>query len=340
MLYKFDEQWNGTVIAEAREEDMVPYLNLRFPASDVPKQARELYFSNPYRIIPDVNYKPATLIPIVNPITYNFTDLSDCILRSVPNVHIEYLNNMNVGASMSTPIIKNNKLWGLISCHHKTSKFLSFEMRSAFELLSNIIAAQLAAKESEGILIYSSKLKDIYSNIITQMYAAEDFRTGLFDTNPNLLDLLNLSGAVVVLDGEYMDKGKTPDLNDIKDLIRWLQRQNIDKVFATSELPRLFQKFENNKDIASGLIAIPISAKRGDFILGFRGEVIKTVQWGGDPNQAINFEPDGKNYHPRNSFAVWKETVRHTSMPWQQHEIEIAETLRTATLELILAERY
>jgi light-regulated signal transduction histidine kinase (bacteriophytochrome) len=121
MIYQFDYLWNGTVIAEARENDLEPYYGLRFPASDVPRQTRELYYRNPYRLIPDRDFAPVRLRPVVNPLTRAFTDLSESTLRGVPNVHVEYLRNMDVMASMSTPIIIDNRLWGLISCHHKTA---------------------------------------------------------------------------------------------------------------------------------------------------------------------------------------------------------------------------
>ncbi|RYG00256.1 MAG: GAF domain-containing protein, partial [Chitinophagaceae bacterium] len=121
MIYQFDNEWNGHVLAEESEPDMESYLGFTFPASDIPKQARDLYLKNSYRFIPDRNYEPIKIYPVLNPDTQSFIDLSDCNVRGVSAVHIEYLKNMNVVASMSTRIIKDNKLWGLIACHHKTA---------------------------------------------------------------------------------------------------------------------------------------------------------------------------------------------------------------------------
>ncbi|QHT70304.1 GAF domain-containing protein [Rhodocytophaga rosea] len=338
MLYQFDKDWNGTVIAEAREADMEPYLHLHFPASDVPKQARDLYLNTPYRLIPDRNFAPSRLIPVLNPVTKAFTDLSECTLRSVPPVHVEYLKNMNVTASMSTPVIIHSQLWGLISCHHKTPKFPLYEIRAAFELISNVIATQIMAGEKEMYLRNKSRADRIHARLLEKMYASKNFLEGFFSKSPNLLDLLEADGIAVMYDGELKTSGKTPASDQIKQIISWLQIQRVEKVFATDTLPRLFAGSAEYASKGSGLLVIPISFRKGNFILGFRPEVIQTVEWGGNPNERIQFDPDGSTYHPRNSFATWQETVKHTSASWTADVLETAENLRTSVLERILSE--
>ena len=338
MLYQFDKDWNGTVIAEAREADMEPYLHLRFPASDVPKQARELYLSTPYRLIPDCNFTPARLIPVLNPVTKAFTDLSDCTLRSVPPVHVEYLKNMQVTASMSTPVIIHARLWGLISCHHKASKFPSYEIRAAFELIANVIATQIMAGEKEMYLRNKSRADRIHARLLEKMYASKNFVDGFFSKSPNLSELLEAEGIAVMYEGELRTSGKTPTPDQIKQIVSWLQIQRVEKVFATDSLSRLFAGSSEYASKGSGLMVIPISYRKGNFILGFRPEVVQTVEWGGNPEERIQFEPDGTTYHPRNSFAIWQETVKNTSAPWTTDVLETAENLRTSVLERILNE--
>jgi two-component system, chemotaxis family, sensor kinase Cph1 len=340
MLYKFDQDWNGLVVAEAREENLDPYLGLWFPASDVPRNARELYLRNPYRLIPDREFTPARLVPVINPVTSHFTDLSDCNLRSVPAVHLEYLKNMGVKASMSTPIIKDDGLWGLISCHHNTPRHLNFELLSAFELVSPIISAQLSAREREQNLVRINELGLLYNRLLSQMYHELDFRVGLLRKETSLLDIFSCTGGAIAYDGEIHRQGDTPGPEQIKELVRWLQRLGVDRVFETSSLPKMFEKSASLKHLASGLIALAISRERGEYILGFRQEMVQTVEWGGNPNEAIQFEADGKTYHPRHSFSVWKETVKNTSLPWSAPELAIAETLRTSVLERVLKETY
>lgn len=335
MLYKFDKDWNGTVIAEAKQKDMISYLNLRFPASDVPKQARNLYFKNPYRLIPNVNLIPARLIPVINPITNSFTDLSACNLRAVPKVHVEYLNNMDVVASMSVPVIVHDKLWGLISCHHKTPQYPAHEVLSAIELLSTLISAQIAAQERESTLKYKAKVDTLKLKILEQFYVENDLVSSIFPNASDILELFRAGGASLVLKDKIVSIGEVPEEEQIKDIVRWLKRCHSEKVFTTHALSEVHEPAQAYKDIGTGLMALNIGKSGESFFLVYRPEVIRTLQWGGNPNEAINFEDDGKTYHPRNSFNVWKETARNTSHTWSKEEIEAAEKLRVAMLEKI-----
>ncbi|MCX2740776.1 GAF domain-containing protein [Pontibacter anaerobius] len=340
LVYQFDPQWNGIVIGQSKEEDMTDYLGLRFPASDVPKQARDLYFKNPYRLIPTRDYTPVRLVPVVNPLTQRFTDLSESNLRSVAKVHLEYLGNMNITASMSLPIIIEDKLWGLISCHHKTARYPGYEMRSAMELLSGILSAQLEAKQREERMALRVQLRSMHVKLMEQLYATGHFADGLLDGPTSVQDLLSLTGAAVVYEGNIWTSGNTPTKQEIKELASWLRRNQNNGLYATDTLPQSYPHSKAYKNVVSGLISMPINAEQGEFILGFRPEVTQTINWGGNPDNAIQMEPDGKAYHPRNSFATYQETVQSTSLPWHEEELGAAETLRNAVLEKIIKERY
>jgi chemotaxis family two-component system sensor kinase Cph1 len=128
MVYRFDQDWNGVVIAEEKPEYLTPYLGLHYPASDIPAQARKLYSQNWLRLIPNIDYQPAVIVPRNNPLTEEPLDLSNSVLRSVSPLHIEYMRNMGVTASMSISIMKDGKLWGLIACHHQSPKFIPMKL--------------------------------------------------------------------------------------------------------------------------------------------------------------------------------------------------------------------
>ncbi|WKN32329.1 GAF domain-containing protein [Porifericola rhodea] len=336
MIYKFDEQWNGSVIAEAQDGSLESYLDLKFPASDIPKQARQLYFKTPYRIIPDVNFTPVKLYPIVNSITKGFTDISDCTLRSVPPVHIEYLNNMKVHASMSTPIIVDGKLWGLISCHHNTPKHVPFETRYAFEVLSGLISSQLASHEREERLLHMSKRRELELDLIDLVHKGKELNSSIFTNSDTILDLFGAGGIAMVLGNDYHHRGEVPSEKQTQELVKWLRIFNKDKVFATRSLVAHLKVAEAYKNIGSGLLAIQFSHSPLGFLLLFRPEIVHTVKWGGNPNDAINFEDDKQKYHPRNSFKQWQEKVEFTSMPWEEELIGVSKTLRTVMLEKML----
>jgi len=328
MVYQFDEDWNGNVVAEIAEPGMNEYLGFRFPASDIPKQARDLYLKNPYRLIPTREYTPVRLYPVINPVTGAFLDLSSCNLRSVPAVHLEYLKNMEVVASMSVRIIKDGRLWGLIACHHREEKYINLEVCSALELISNVISARITSIADMEELTFNSKLKDIQSRLMRQMYFSNTLSQGLFGQDVNMMELLNAGGVALVNAKQVTTMGDVPTNDQIKDIVYWLQSNHVSNIYHVTSLSQVYESGERFSDVASGIIVMPINANKGEYIIGFRPEVIHEVNWGGNPDEAINFENDGKNYHPRNSFRLWKQTVRNSSLPWKEGEVTVAGEFR------------
>lgn len=336
MVYQFDEMWNGDVIAEVKEEDMDAYLGLKFPASDIPKQARELYKKTPYRLIPNIRYQPVRLYPVLNPKTNAFTDLSNSNLRSVAAVHLEYLRNMGVVASMSTRILVDGELWGLIACHHRTAKYLSFEMCSVFELLSNVISSKISAVQKHDVFEYKSKMQDLYTGVIEDVYRQENITDSFIGRQEDVLKLLNADGVALTDNHQVYMIGQTPDEADINEMIFWLRSNGLNSTYHNPNLVSAFEPSRKYSGIASGILALPVQPEKGNFILAFRPEALRKVSWGGNPNEAVQFEADGKNYHPRNSFNQWQQTVKQTSVPWRKEEIEVAENFRNFVVEYTL----
>lgn len=333
MIYQFDEHWNGTVIAEEGIDALPKYLGLKFPASDVPKQARELYLKNPYRLIPNRKYTPIRLYPVINPLSQGFIDLSECNLRGVAAVHLEYLGNMGATASMSIRILKDGKLWGLIACHHRQASYLDYEQCSVLEMISNFVSEKIATLLNKESFDLTSGTRETKSKIMDRIYSANDIVEGLSDDENNLLTLFNATGAAVVVNRSVSLFGKTPDKEEVESIIYWLQSKNNQIVFADSSFSNVYEHASDYSDRASGIIAIPLREDKGDYILVFRPEVIQTVNWGGNPDDAIQFEPDKKNYHPRNSFEKWKQTLKKTAVPWKDYELAAAEELRSSIFE-------
>lgn len=328
MIYRFDKEWNGNVLAEEREEDMESYTGFTFPASDIPRQARELYLKNAYRFIPDREYKPVKLFPVINPLSQTFIDLSDCNLRGVSVVHLEYLKNMHVNASMSTRIIKDGQLWGLIACHHKTAMRMSYKMCSIFELLSGIISAKIASLEKEETHLFTAQLQDKYKKIVEATYRNKNIRNSLLDIETSIMELFNASGVILIHNGVTDRKGNTPGRQQTDDLLLWLQTRPVNKVYFTESLSREYDAAGEYTDIGSGLLVIPIDVVNDEYIILFRPEVAKVIHWGGNPGNRMSFEQDMKTYHPRFSFKLWRENVSGVSLPWREAEIDVAEQLQ------------
>ncbi|MFB2973278.1 ATP-binding protein [Aerosakkonema sp. BLCC-F183] len=337
MLYKFDEDGHGAVVAEEKLETMEPYLGLHYPESDIPKPARKLFASNSIRLIPDTKAEPVKIVPAINPVSEHPVNLTLSILRSASPCHIEYLHNMGVGASLTISLVKDRKLWGLIACHHKSPKYVSYELRKACEFLGQVIFAEISAREETEDYDYRMRLTYIQSSLVDYMSQEENFIDGLVKHEPNLLDLTGSQGAAVCLGGNWTTIGETPSEEDLNLLMQWL-KNNIgdEEVFSTDSLPRIYPDAERFKNVASGLLAIPISKR--NYVFWFRPEVIQTVNWGGDPNKAFEVSQSNGNLRlcPRKSFELWKQTVRLTSLPWQQVEIKAALELRKAIINIVL----
>ena len=337
MIYKFDPTGSGEVVAEAKLEELSPYLGLHYPATDIPEAARELYKRCLLRYIPDINAQAVELVPVENLQTQKPLDLSLSVLRSVDRCCVEYYQNMGAAAMMVVAIVREQKLWGLISCHHQTPKYLSYEVRCACEFLAQFFASELRNKVNREELEYIVKLQSLQSEFLESISSADNLKDALIEPEPRLLDLVSAKGAAICLDSEIALVGETPTVEEIRSLIQWADSRVNNALFCTNKLPKLYPEAEEFKERASGLLMLRISQVQNYYILWFRPEVIQTVNWAGDPKESIKVRDDGSiTLSPRTSFEKWQETVRLTSLPWKKCELENALALRNAIVGIVL----
>lgn len=337
MVYRFDSQGAGQVVAEAVQQGLEPFLGLRYPDTDIPKQAKHLYTLNYIRLIPDTAYEPVGLVPSLNPLTQQPLDMSMSVLRSVSPLHTEYLDNMGVAASMSISLIKNKQLWGLIACHHNTPKTVSYQIRTICEFIGQIVSFELASKEENENLDYRIKLRSIQSRFVKTISQAEVLETGLTENARDLLDLVGASGVALCFESEITLIGNTPDRNAITKLVSWLETQFDEEViYETTSLSQEYSPAQDYKEIASGLLALLISRVQKTLIIWFRPEVIQTINWGGNPYKAMEIEDGIIKMSPRKSFEKWQETVKDRSLPWNACEVEAALELRSSIIGIVL----
>lgn len=337
MVYRFAPDGTGTVIAESLAAGQEAYLGLRYPASDIPQQARVLYLRNWLRIIPDATYTPAPIVPERSPITGSPLDLSNSVLRSVSPVHLAYLHNMGVQASMSISLVKDNQLWGLIACHHRTPRVLNYDVRTACEFLGQMASVQIASYEHEDALQYRLHLQQSLARLLDLMADADDFDEALGRLGSYLLTFLRAEGAALSFAGELTTYGTTPASQQLGELVDWIRRTQQGDVFVSDSLSQRYPAAAAYADVASGALAVPISRNRGNMIIWFRPEQVQTVTWGGDPSKPVEVGSEGVlRLSPRASFNAWRELVRATSDPWLTDEIEAARELRTAVLTVVL----
>lgn len=333
LVYQFDETWTGTVVAEDRNDVLPSYLDLRFPASDIPAQARDLYRRNRVRQIPDAGYRPVPLVARSDePI-----DLSLSVLRSVSPVHVEYMHNMGTAASMSVSILVGDRLWGLISCHNREPLRISPEVRGLCDLIAQILSMRIAVEDVHGDAADRLSAQAVLTRLLAAMASAPSFADGLIGEPDALLALTGADGAAVVRRDETTLIGRTPPDGNVREIVDWLEsRPGAGDLTATARLPADMDRAEAFDDAACGLLAMTIGTVHARYVLWFRSEVIRTVTWGGDPRK--QFEPitSETRISPRKSFEAWQETVRGTSRPWTTAEIDAARSLRHAIVEILL----
>ncbi len=333
MVYKFDPDGSGEVVGEACKSGIGSFKGLHYPASDIPQQARALYRRSLLRVITDVNATPVKITPALDEFGKPL-DLSLSMLRSVSPIHIEYLKNMGVGASLSISIIVDDELWGLFACHHYSPRVPSFQMRSVSELFAQMFAMRLESRERRALVDYERRARDISDQLLGAVASDETLLKDPDWLADILTNTIPADGVGVWINGSYAFSGITPSTDAFRQIVRALNGTVAGKVFATDQISSLIDKSET--DGVAGLLAIPISRSPRDYVVLFRSEMIRSVRWAGDPHKPVEYGPNGPRLTPRESFAEWKELVEGRSKPFTPSELRVAETLRATLIEVVL----
>ncbi len=339
MAYRFAEDGSGQVIAEARREDLEPYLGLHYPATDIPAPARRLFALSWVRHLPDVGYTPVPLLAANSPLVTGPVDMSFASLRSVSVMYTGYLKNMGVQSTLVMPLVKEGRLWGLISAmHHAAPRHISHQMRMAAEFLAHTLSLLMSAKEDAEQFERISARKAAADQLTRLLTNEADVGAALRTSGS--LDLLNAmidAGGIVVLSGDDLaTRGDTPAPGPLLELTNWLL-DHAAPVFATDRLPGLDSAAQAIAKQASGVLAVRPLPDQPMLIAWLRPEQIEDVQWAGDPRKPVEIsEADGmQRLRPRNSFALWKESVQGRAVPWRDDEKDAATRLAAAIAEIV-----
>lgn len=332
MVYRFLDDDSGTVVAEAKREDLHSFMNHHFPGSDVPRQARALYVLNLFRVIPDVAYVPAVLRPAWP--ESETLDMSDAVLRSVSPIHLQYLHNMGVAASASVSIVKDGILWGLIACHHETPREIGYDTRIACRALAGGMASRIKAREEAHGYRERIRLRGFEDEIVELLSREGILHDGDF-THPSALRRIMGSDGLAVLRGDTLvTEGVHPPEADIRELGRWVAEMRDGPVFSTDRLSTIHPPASAYQASASGLMSLVLSAGEPWIVLWFRAEEVQVVEWAGNPHKGRSLRP-GEVLSPRASFEAWREAVHGRSRRWSLMEIEAAGRLRPAVLNVL-----
>jgi light-regulated signal transduction histidine kinase (bacteriophytochrome) len=334
LVYRFDEDWNGRVVAEAGNGALPSYLDLRFPASDIPAQARALYAANRVRIIPNATYEAVPIVRGADPEIKAPLDLSFAQLRSVSPVHLEYMRNMGTAASMSVSIMIDGRLWGLVSCHSAAPHYVGIVTRDVCDLIVQSLAMRIAAQQRELSSASRVQLGRVTSRLLTSMSSGTSWPEELTRAGDDLLAQVRADGAVIVTDTDYLAVGKCPDEDHVRTIVKWLEKERSEAdLYASHSLASELSQASAFAASASGILAVRISELYPSWLIWFRQEVVRTVKWGGNPHKRVTEEG---RIHPRNSFEAWREQVHQQAIPWTESELSAARDLRLAIVGIVL----
>ena len=335
MCYRFDESGSGQVIAETLTAEVESYMGLRYPASDIPKQARAMYQRNLLRIISDVDDEGAVITPTLSPAGEPL-DMTMSTTRAVSPIHLEYLRNMGVKASMSISILVRGELWGLFACHHYEPRILSYEVRSATELFAQLFAFSLSEMQNDQRQLHQTRARMLHDQIMAQLADGQSLSDNLDIFTKAIGSLIDHSGIVSWVDGGFKSQGLTPSRKQFLGLAKFLNTSAANQIFSTNSIRGIYPQGEDFVSTASGMLAIPLSRHPRDYLVLFRQELKQTVDWAGDPNKPVAAGPNGARLSPRKSFEAWQEIVDAHSAPWKEEEKLAAEGLRVTLLEVVL----
>ena len=342
MVYFFHADESGEVIAESKRENLNSWLGWRYPAHDIPKPARDIFRKIWSRPVPDVHGELAEMVPLLNPDTGQPLDMTYCVLRGPSQMYTEYLANMGVGAAFTLPLLTSGGLWGLIACHHETARPISHGLRAAGEFLARAASQQVQLLEERETADYRSRLEAAHYALISRI-STEPELSSFAQGEPNLLSALDAGGAALLEEGRWHTVGTCPAPAQLAALGDWLQQQpeltgDEPSLFVTDSLGTRFPPALDYAGPASGVMAFRFSAAPAGLVLWFRPEALQTFTWAGNPYELPTTSgPHGPRLTPRKSFEIWRETVRHRSLPWKKVEIEGALRLRSLFVNLVVS---
>ncbi len=333
MVYRFHPDESGEVIAEDREASLEPFKGLRYPAADIPQQARELFRRNRFRIIADMDADAVPVVPALGPDDTPL-DLSMSMLRAHSKMHLAYMRNMGVGASLAIAIVRHDRLWGMISCHHRTPRLPPYSLRTVAELLSQTFSLML----DRMLVARSEELRERARELNDRLLLRLAGGLALADSLPLIEQVLGHAvphdGLSLLVEGEYRASDGAPDEAAFRAIAPLLASTLGGATHATTRLADQIPEAAAFADVAAGALVLPLSRANRDCLVLWRRPLDRTITWAGDPAKAK--AAPGEMLQPRASFAAWTETVRGRSAEWTSEECEIAARLRRTLIEVVL----
>jgi diguanylate cyclase (GGDEF)-like protein/PAS domain S-box-containing protein len=339
MMYRFDSNWDGEVIAEGKAEEAESYLGNRFPASDIPPQARALYSKNLVRHIADVNGQPVPIVGAAERTDPGAVDLTHSWLRSMSPAHVQYLCNMGVSASLSISLVQNDRLWGLIACHHFTPKYVPLRARELDEFIGRSVSLKLINMDQREREVLNGRSRDLLHEMTDRIRTAENLDSVIHAIKDKLLGLVDADGVIVTVDGKRYRLGNTPSAQALDRMVEVLRSSSNSPVFQTDNCAGLMAGSDGftvaDAEATGGLMVAPLDQTMQNFVMWFRPRILRTLRWAGNPEKSVTRDAKGLQVSPRKSFSTWIETYSEKSHAWSQTQVDAAASLSLALIEVL-----
>ncbi len=341
LVYRFDADWNGEAIAEDKVPDWSrALLGLRFPASDIPAQARALYTKAKSRFVIDRDSVPVPLVAA--PTAGNGPiDLTFAQHRTLSPIHLEYQRNLGVNGSMSISIMVEGRLWGLMIGHHRHPHYVAPETRAAATVLTDAFAMRVQEIEARRLWTERKAHLDTEGRLVRGLTRSDDFVAALTGGATTLLDLFGSTGAAIVSGTRATLIGATPPEETVRAIGDWLKETLApgETTYADANFPVQYPAAVPHREIASGLLAAFVDESRANLLLWFRPEVSSTVTWSGDPRKPVLAGSGPVAVLPRRSFERWVEERTGFASPWADWQVSLAGSLAHAVEGVVLRQR-
>ncbi|ACJ01146.1 ATP-binding protein [Rhodospirillum centenum] len=334
MVYMFHPDMTGEVVAEARSRSMASYLGLRYPASDIPAQARRLYLEARLRQVVDIHSLPVPIEPLLNPQTGQPLDLGLAHLRSLSPVHIEYLANMGVTASLTLSVIVDGALWGLIACHHTQPFWLDPDRQQRICRVADALARSIRTATRRLDAQATRQAARQFARLQRVVARSRSPLEDIILSRQGLLNAIDADGVALVAGRSVLSTGAVPEADWLRQFARILADRAGEASFVSECLGRDVPDLPAPGPAASGCIAQLIDPAGPVVIAAFAGEVGGTVNWGGNPDKPVEWDPAKGRLSPRKSFELWKQQLRGHTRPWRRADIRlIADVGRLLTVD-------
>lgn len=329
--YRYAADGSGEVVAEARDSGIESFLGLHYPAWDVPAQARALQVKNPVRMLSDIRQDPIDVL--AHEADAPPLDLSLAHLRGISPIHVQYLENMGVGATMTIGLVVEGELWGMLSCHHMTPKVVTSEARIAAELFGQFLSLVIQQKLELSAAEARARAAEARRRIIAETQADRDLLNAFKDLVPIFQDVIDCDGLAITRDGKVLSHGSTPGPDAIREIAQSLPN---DENLIEGSGKLIDDGWANGADLAAsaGCLLVRATAAYPLQLMFFRDEVVRSIKWAGKPQKQIEDGEYGPRITPRGSFKAFIAEQKGRSTPWQVEDVAAARELQVLLTQI------